>query len=112
MQQYSHSSQELLGVQIDAAINSGNSGGPATNSNFELVGIAFQSLNVCAARLGCTDGWLLWMRWAHVVATCCLWVTRFIQCKGCALHGRLVVMDALGLCCGHLLFIGNAFYSV
>jgi hypothetical protein len=51
MQQYSHSSQELLGVQIDAAINSGNSGGPATNSNFELVGIAFQSLNVCTARL-------------------------------------------------------------
>lgn len=47
MQQYSHSSQELLGVQIDAAINSGNSGGPAMNANFELVGIAFQSLNVC-----------------------------------------------------------------
>lgn len=46
MQQYSHSSQELLGVQIDAAINSGNSGGPAMNANFELVGIAFQSLDV------------------------------------------------------------------
>lgn len=48
MQQYCHSSQELLGVQIDAAINSGNSGGPAMNANFELVGIAFQSLNVCS----------------------------------------------------------------
>jgi S1-C subfamily serine protease len=28
---YVHGSMELLGIQIDAAINSGNSGGPAFN---------------------------------------------------------------------------------
>lgn len=37
-------STELLGLQIDAAINSGNSGGPAFNDKGNCVGIAFQSL--------------------------------------------------------------------
>jgi len=41
---YSHGSSELLGLQIDAAINSGNSGGPAFNARGECVGVAFQSL--------------------------------------------------------------------
>ncbi|KAF2308584.1 hypothetical protein GH714_010934 [Hevea brasiliensis] len=41
---YAHGSTELLGLQIDAAINSGNSGGPAFNDKGKCVGIAFQSL--------------------------------------------------------------------
>lgn len=41
---YTQSTTDLLGVQIDAAINSGNSGGPSFNSRGECVGIAFQSL--------------------------------------------------------------------
>ncbi|GAQ86753.1 HrtA/DegP protease [Klebsormidium nitens] len=41
---YAHGSSELLGVQIDAAINAGNSGGPAFNESGNCVGIAFQSL--------------------------------------------------------------------
>ncbi|XAR51832.1 Peptidase Do [Bertholletia excelsa] len=40
---YAHGSTELLGLQIDAAINSGNSGGPAFNDKGKCVGIAFQS---------------------------------------------------------------------
>lgn len=43
---YTQSTTDLLGVQIDAAINSGNSGGPSFNSRGECVGIAFQSLRV------------------------------------------------------------------
>ncbi|CAJ1943922.1 unnamed protein product [Sphenostylis stenocarpa] len=41
---YVHGSTELLGLQIDAAINSGNSGGPAFNGKGNCVGVAFQSL--------------------------------------------------------------------
>lgn len=41
---YVHGSTELLGLQIDAAINSGNSGGPTFNYKGNCVGIAFQSL--------------------------------------------------------------------
>ncbi|KAL3716904.1 hypothetical protein ACJRO7_008479 [Eucalyptus globulus] len=41
---YVHGSTELLGLQIDAAINAGNSGGPAFNNKGKCVGIAFQSL--------------------------------------------------------------------
>ena len=41
--QYLHGSCDLLGVQIDAAINSGNSGGPVFDEHGVCVGIAFQS---------------------------------------------------------------------
>jgi len=40
---YEQSQRLLLALQIDAAINSGNSGGPVLRGN-QLVGIAFQSL--------------------------------------------------------------------
>lgn len=40
---YAHGATELLGVQIDAAINSGNSGGPVFSEIGDCVGIAFQS---------------------------------------------------------------------
>lgn len=44
-QQYAHSIiHKLLAVQIDAAINAGNSGGPALDQNNNVVGVAFQSL--------------------------------------------------------------------
>lgn len=42
--QYAHGATELLSLQIDAAINSGNSGGPAFNSKGMVCGVAFQSL--------------------------------------------------------------------
>lgn len=41
---YIWSKKELLSIQIDAAINNGNSGGPAINNNGELIGIAMQRL--------------------------------------------------------------------
>lgn len=46
---YVHGSTELLGVQIDAAVNPGNSGGPTFNDSGECVGIAFQGLNASDA---------------------------------------------------------------
>jgi S1-C subfamily serine protease len=41
---YAQSDRDLLAVQIDAAINSGNSGGPVLK-NGKLVGVAFQTLD-------------------------------------------------------------------
>jgi len=43
-QRYSQSQRRLLAVTVDAAINQGNSGGPAFNAKGQLIGIAFQGL--------------------------------------------------------------------
>jgi len=43
-QKYTHSRAELLACQIDAAINSGNSGGPVMKGD-KLVGVAFQAMS-------------------------------------------------------------------
>ena len=53
---YVHGSRELLGIQIDAAINSGNSGGPVFDRNGTCVGIAFQSYDADAAE---NIGWII-----------------------------------------------------
>ncbi|KAK9842610.1 hypothetical protein WJX84_004330 [Apatococcus fuscideae] len=53
---YVHGTTELLAVQIDAAINSGNSGGPVFNGFGQCVGIAFQSLSGGDAE---NIGWLI-----------------------------------------------------
>jgi S1-C subfamily serine protease len=49
LQRYSHSGVDLLAIQIDAAINSGNSGGPAIrigdDEEISVSGIAFQNLS-------------------------------------------------------------------
>ncbi|KAL1215174.1 putative protease Do-like 3 [Cardamine amara subsp. amara] len=42
--EYSHSATELLAIQIDAAINSGNSGGPVIMGD-KVAGVAFESLD-------------------------------------------------------------------
>jgi len=42
IQEYTHSSAELLSCQIDAAINPGSSGGPVIKEN-KVVGVAFQA---------------------------------------------------------------------
>jgi len=41
---YQHGGQQLLAVQADSAINAGNSGGPAVDSEGRCRGVAFQSL--------------------------------------------------------------------
>eukprot|EP01084_Bolivina_argentea_P275276 469427_1 len=41
---YAHTLEHLLTIQIDAAINDGNSGGPCLDTNGRVVGVAFQGI--------------------------------------------------------------------
>ncbi|MEM1008599.1 MAG: serine protease, partial [Myxococcota bacterium] len=43
VQQYTHSQRHLLAITVDAAINSGNSGGPVIRDG-KIIGVAFQSM--------------------------------------------------------------------
>jgi S1-C subfamily serine protease len=52
MVHYSHGAMSLFCIQSDAAINSGNSGGPVLDSQGACVGIAFQSLTGDAQNVG------------------------------------------------------------
>jgi S1-C subfamily serine protease len=45
VQEYVHSQRYLLAITVDAAINSGNSGGPVFDEEGRVVGIAFQGLD-------------------------------------------------------------------
>jgi S1-C subfamily serine protease len=52
MRVYTHSKRKLLTIQVDAAINRGNSGGPAMNGKL-VVGVAFQgSKSIHANNIG------------------------------------------------------------
>ena len=44
VQRYSHSQRRLLAITVDAAINSGNSGGPVFKDG-KIIGVAFQTLS-------------------------------------------------------------------
>jgi S1-C subfamily serine protease len=52
MTMYSFGCTSLLAVQTDAAINSGNSGGPVLNTEGKCVGLAFQALTGDAQSIG------------------------------------------------------------
>lgn len=81
---YSHSTRDLCFIQIDAAINSGNSGGPAFH-NGKVVGIAFQTLLEAEVRSGCAFAALFACRGSLPCSRCashCLFAQPLPQKRG------------------------------
>ena len=59
---------KILVVQIDAAINGGNSGGPVFNDNGDVAGVAFQGLGGDAQNVGYVIPSLVALNFLHRVA--------------------------------------------
>ena len=91
---YAHGSTELLAVQIDAAINSGNSGGPAFNNAGECVGIAFQ---VCQASMVSPLNWCLRFPHSHHESLQAGSETKLLRVPSCHSHDSAGYAIAISL---------------
>ncbi|KAJ8599627.1 hypothetical protein CTAYLR_005381 [Chrysophaeum taylorii] len=100
---YVRGAEQLLVVQIDAAINSGNSGGPALDDNSRVAGVAFSGYAGTADNIGyiiprvvvsnVVDEYLKTKKWAGL---CNLGISTQ-SCENPALRKRLKMDDVTGV---------------